>query len=186
MIMLVLAAQIAPPPIARSNVSRPPVVVKQEGSPIDFANMPVETLIQIVMQESAAEASQDLREEMEEMRKIADRKKEARELLQKMAQERSRLDGSVRRYFEVGGRTKAYPRFDDWLKNQSIQMPKVDVDQTSGQASLVSPGGFAGADAPPAPTEARTRLCVARADEDDCVIRAMQARLQWLRGRSGR
>ena len=190
MIVMAFALQIAagsvPPPVARSNVSRPPLVVDGTASSIDFDNLPVETLIDLVMHQSAAATRQELRDEMEEMRKVADRKKEARNLLQKMAQERSRLDGSVRRYFEAGRKAKTYPRFDDWLKTQSIQMPKVDVDVTTGEAALVSPGGLVEADAPPAPSETRTRPCAGRADEDDCVVRAMLARLEWLRRQAAR
>jgi hypothetical protein len=182
MIILALAVQLnaAPPSAPTPNFIRAPGAVQS----IDYANMSIEDLAQIVMLETSKDARQDLRDEIEEMRKIASRRKAARELLGEMAEERRRLDDSVRRYFDEGAKTGRFTGYDDWLKSQSLTMPKVEVDETSGEAELPKPGKVSAEEAPPRETQSRT--CVGRPDEDDCVIRAMQARLKWLRRRPGR
>jgi hypothetical protein len=188
MIVMAFALQIAagsvPPPVARSNVSRPPVVVNRAPASIDFANMPIEDAIMLMFGMIADDARDDMREQMEEMKKVAIRKEEARELLTKMAAERARIDGDVRAYFQARGNKRSFPSFVEWRKSQQISMPTVQMDSTSGQAELTKPGGFTAPDAPPAETD--TRPCINRADEDDCVIRAMRARLEWLRQQPAR
>ena len=182
MIAIALAIQLSTQPVRP--VSRLPLRSQAAAQSIDFANMPIEDAIMLAYMLISDDARQDMREQMEEMKKVAVRRKEAREMITKMAVERARIDGNVRAYLEARGNARSFPSYADWLKSQKITMPKVQIDSTSGQAELTKPGDFVAPEAPPAETD--TRPCVDRADEDECVIRAMQARLHWLRRRPAR
>ncbi len=124
---------------------------KSEEFGVNLRGMPIEDAVMLMFMLISEDARKDTRDLLKEMDEVRIKRGALRKAEQLMKEEKTKLEKEARESWNALPEPK--DKFEDWLSNQNIEMPVIQTDFATGEASIVQSGKLLPPPPPPPETE---------------------------------